>query len=628
MKFQALVFLLLLTFIKGSTQNKYITLNGNRVNSFDNDSTLSAADSNRLPTQRAVYKFVRNSITTPTPIGTGLFYVSRKYSGAGRASIGGLTLNSITSTNNSYNLQLTDARMGSVNLTYPDPFAARNAALDAISAGTIKTAAILVFENQQWYVGSSDPSQNGSYDGSYASGGEADVQFSQAAGNGPIASLIQNRINYDLSANAGLYYINSTFPIFTIYVADTKDSLFESHINGHGFFKQYFGQAEMGNGSNKFCLIDNAKADVSIDADLLWLQQWRCLDIYSYKSIAIKIKKAVTANTDFLILNSNTRDGDGGPSFLTVSVDDVQFSNKLYPVISAHPSDYWYFIGVGTDPDIINSVGHSSTRTKNININFGNLYLDSKLDGALFYVGNSSVAGVHAQSINLIVNIKNLYVSDNASLGLPYGLIESPYAPKGIFKNNIFTFNIDSYMGNDPLLGSFCFAPLDGSTVAQILQDNPGNQLNLNIKNAIRKTVIETGSIASSGPMFNLPEYSYTIPITVNIKVGMAKDYLGPVIGTDGAGRNQIVNNYFIEGNFAAMAGDPVLQLRSDINDYANVFLKNCSFISLSGVQTIALSTASTISASSLALSSSAPGILTVNGQAPSIIPTLSAMVH
>jgi len=88
-----------------------------------------------------------------------VFYVSKKYTGAGRAVVNGFTLASISSTNTSYTSQLAKAQPGSMVFSYPDPYAARNAAMDAMAAGKISSAEIVVLEGSKYTIGSNDSSK-------------------------------------------------------------------------------------------------------------------------------------------------------------------------------------------------------------------------------------------------------------------------------------------------------------------------------------------------------------------------------------------------------------------------------------------------------------------------------------
>lgn len=149
-----------------------------------------------------------------------IFFVSKQYSGAGQAFIGGTSVASISSVNSSFNTQLSSAVMGSIGNPYPDPWSARNAAMDAIGASTIDSALVMVLSGE-WTVGSTGASFNGDITGAYPNSGVyADVCFSQANGNSTVASLYQNNVNYYFYPNTSVTYINSHYNIMIGYHTD------------------------------------------------------------------------------------------------------------------------------------------------------------------------------------------------------------------------------------------------------------------------------------------------------------------------------------------------------------------------------------------------------------------------
>ncbi|MDR0793598.1 MAG: hypothetical protein LBE82_09850 [Chitinophagaceae bacterium] len=627
MKSCILSFLMLLVLAVSSygQSNKFITLNGRRINAIDNDSTLSATDSTRIPTQRAVYKFIKNNGGGSTVLGNGIFYVSKKYTGAGSAVITGLTLASVSSTQNSYTQQLNSAVMGNPGQPYPDPFSARNAALDKIAAGNITSATIVVLENQQWYIGSDNSTKNGSWDGSTTSGGVADVGFSQANGITAVASLAQNKVNYYFGVNSGLYYINSGYPIYAIYNADANDNVFISNISGHGFFKQYFGEVQgMASSATQGLFatlfwVDNARASIAFEADEIWLQQNIGITFYSYKSVNIKVKKVISPDNMVVRITSNTRNGDGSPSNLFVDMDEVQVSNNLYP-IGIHPTDWWYFIVITANGlDITGAKGLSSSRTKNISLNFGNMYLNGGAVGTkLLTFANTTGITTYCRNMNFISNIKNLYV---ANPGNGVSCLLATAVSAGDFINNNWTVNVDHYIGTAPFLGQFAVPAGSASS---------NNHLNINMGTAIRRVVPEENAqstdpffdISSGGASNNAP------PVNVKITVGLLQDYLGNPLGFKYATKSG--NNLFLNGTFASMGSQAALQLPNGVTDYSNIYLNNCTLISPTGVVPLqnAGSSNVTVNASGLTLSNGAPSNVTVAGQAPIVIPALANMVH
>ena len=613
-----LLFLILVGSYTSLFSQHSIQLNGRKIGSFDNDSLLSANDSTRIPTQQAVYKFVKGNGGQSLPVGKSLFYVSKKYAGPGKALISGMTLSSISSSEPTYNTQLSQAEMGSISNTYPDPFSARNAALDKIAVGAISSATVVILDNQQWYVGADDPSKNGSYDGTATSGGVPDIQFTQAGGAGAVSSLAQNKVNYYFGVNTGLSYINVTYPIYTIFAVDGNDTPFESDILGNGVFKQYFGEGQsMTDGAsttNKFSLIDNANARIRFEASAVWLQQWRGFFNYSYKSISIKIHRAILADMNFMTFFANARNGDDrSPSEFRADISEVQLSNNLYPFATS--SDWWYFICIGADPDVNGLTGLSSARTKNIVINFGNVFMSITGQSSLLAVSNTPDVTVYSRNLNMTVNIKNLYSVQQTG----DGSMISVWDARGIFQNNNITYNIENYVGNDNLIGHFLFSTLNPDSCYN-------NNFNLNVGTAVRRTVPESAA-QSWRPLIDLSSHWSQstlafVPVSINIKMGTVKDYTGIPIGYAHSGRP--MNNYTISGSFSSFSGQPALALSPHFSDFDNLFFQNCTLISQPNISAIQSTATTTLKMSNVVSTSSLPATITANGQAPVVIPALS----
>ncbi|WP_153801043.1 hypothetical protein [Foetidibacter luteolus] len=546
-------------------------------------------------------------------ISGGVFFVSKKYAGTAKATINGLTVASISSTEASYTQQLQAAKMGSLLSSYPDPFSARNAALEQISQGVIQSATIVVVDNQQWYVGSNNSEQNGNYAGTSTTGGIADIQFSQANGFSPVASLAHNKINYYFGVNAGLYYINSTYPIFAVYAVDGSDQSFESKIQGRGFFKQYFGEAQgmQGGGktSSRFFKVDNAKAIVTLEADELWLQQWRNFEIFSYKTIFLGARKIIMADADLIAFESNARNGDGSPSNFSANFSEIQFSNNMYP-IGDHPTDYWYLVSTYPGPDVNNNTGSSSARTKTINLNFGDVFLNNYGEGTLFYFGSENPS-VYIVNTTINCNVKNLHVANINTLGLGSGLIYFGNGTTGLVSNTSWNFNIDNYIGNDKLLGD---VNLTNNASSQ------NNQITINLKKAIRRPVVETAAGGTNCMFYVHGGYSGS-SIIVKLNADYAKDMIGNPFDI-----GETHNKYIISGTYLSAGTQEVLQFIPGVTNFDNVFLKDCTLISKTGIQAIGNpSTSCNLKASNLTLSWGYPSTITFFGQTqPTVITDLS----
>lgn len=214
-----------------------------------------------------------------------VFYVSKKYTGIGSATVTGTTLANISSINASYNTQLAAAQMGSLEKTYPDPWSARNAAMDALIAGTITTANIVVLPGNTYTVGSDVNSNNGSATSPYLTTADdaSDIRFS-AANSFAICSLVQNKVYVEFKETSGLYNICHTYNIFLIYQDDPTDTKFRGGILGRGFFHRLYG---VNNSFHDMIIwVDNANATVEFNAKEVSQSSgkgiciWNCADVY------------------------------------------------------------------------------------------------------------------------------------------------------------------------------------------------------------------------------------------------------------------------------------------------------------------------------------------------------------
>lgn len=158
----------------------------------------------------------------------GVYFVDRRYEDPAGAHVTGFTLASITSTNTSYTAQLGLARRGSAANPYPDPWSARNQALEDLSSGLITQASIVVLSGV-WTVGSDDPTKNGSVDGtSPNSGVVADLTFDLGEGGYDptfnTSSLLKTRLHFFFHPGTELHFINSFFNLSLVM----EDSFYQS----------------------------------------------------------------------------------------------------------------------------------------------------------------------------------------------------------------------------------------------------------------------------------------------------------------------------------------------------------------------------------------------------------------
>ena len=367
----------------------------------------------------------------------GLFYVSKKYSGNGAAIFTGLSYSNITSTNTSYLQQLNTAIPGDTLNCYPDPWAARNAALDSISNNIISQAIIVVEGNNVWTVGSDNNLNNGGFTGSTSINLVADVGFSNA-NNTTIASLIQNNISYFFNPT-DIYYINATYNIYAMYISDLTDSVFASNIYGYINITQIFGEVNGFAATLFYC--DNANASIVLEFAQLTLQQYWGFQMYNVKNLNINITRYIAATCNTFHFGSS-RQGDGTDSMITISIGSAQQSLNSIP----YPTyvDNWYFTGFGPC---------NTTRNKLFTVDIENLFLSDLDDGALSYFGAGSNDFINVQFELNVNNLDFAYwghaISNNGMI-----LNQNSYSATQS-GNTTFTYDFTNIVSDAPIIGQF-----------------------------------------------------------------------------------------------------------------------------------------------------------------------------
>lgn len=269
------------------------------------------------------------------------FYVSKKYTGAGAAIVTGYTVASITSVNAQYMTQLQNAVKGSMENTYPDPWAARNAAMDAIAAGTITTALIIVLQDTGYTVGSDVNTNNGTLVPPYLIAGDevTDVGFS-SVNAADVSSLLKNNLYYEFRENSGLYYICHAYNIHLGYQINNADPLFKSSITGRGFFHRVYGEQQ--GYTDIMIYIDNANAIVQFEGKELSAGMPRCFVLGNVAEFHCAIDQ-VYCGDSILTMIFTTRATTVYTKYSNVSFRFKEltagYKQSLYPDVESN--DWW-----------------------------------------------------------------------------------------------------------------------------------------------------------------------------------------------------------------------------------------------------------------------------------------------
>lgn len=434
-----------------------------------------------------------------------VFYVSRKFQGAARAVVGGYTIASISSTNESYNLQLSRARPGSMVLSYPDPFSARNAAMEAIAGEEISTAVIVVMENNGYTIGSPDSTKNGSVDGQHPNNGTvADIQFSQSSliADSSLSSIMKHEIDMLFGLGSSLTYINSKYPVYCYYYSDQANSYFRSGVYGLGNFWQIYGQRHYSVGA-RFSAIESRRANVDFYARKVVLQQSVGFEFADFENYNVEIKELVSADASALnfgkIWSWSETNGKIAPAVTSSVLDKPRLLNvHINECRYGHgqtgyqemDNDWWYFI------TIANNTALEGTK---VMLDIDNLNIKANEEASLFYINSHS----HLFNMNFTVNIGNFVHDAYAYPATPSypGLIlcNSP----GEAVNNTFNFNINSAVIDCPLLGMMSFSCYASNNPSYTFH-NRNNILYINVNHLEKRQSILKKGIFNATSMLAL----------------------------------------------------------------------------------------------------------------------------
>lgn len=465
----------------------------------------------------------------------GVFYVSKNYTGIGNALVQGYTIGDISTANTSYTSQLSKAKMGDENNAYPDPWAARNAAMEAMTAGTI-TSALIVVLSGTWTYGYPLDSFNGSATGNAATATFPDVAFFDVTDN---SSLLKHNIDYYFYPNTELINICKFVQIFIGYTNDLADPVFKSGIYGQGNFTGVYGTQE--GLSYRAFYIDNARAEVILEATNIIAQRaWMMLG--NYKSVNIKADKWLSDNLGSVVFEiGSAREGDGNIQSLTVDINVAARGQNVYPFPSQLVTNI-------VNPFIGENGGLSTgnARQKVKTFTFKNAQSTCSGWRGIFF-------GILGYSTNNIVTINmDTYRHVRAFDGQPGALIEAANSFNDFLKqNNTLSVNIKT-------------------ASVQTAFNDPRSQWNRNASN-FRNTVVfnidyvELPNVWLFDSLFAIPMTNSAIvgekPIyTLNIKNAIA--FVGHVIkGYTFSGYTHNTNFTIKNGFLKTVAANPVIYI-------------------------------------------------------------------
>jgi len=515
----------------------------NMILSFHSNGHLSKKDSN-------------GNITDLESAGSinKIFYVSKQYSGTASSVITGITGSTyISSSNSSYNFQLSSAVMGAISKPFPDPWSARNAAINLIASNSIDRATIIVIGGE-WSVGSDNSSYNGDPTGLYPNSGvSVDICFSSTNGNNGVSSLFQNNIDYVFYPNTYITYLNSSYSIYLGYNSDPTNSIFNSNIYGKGNFSQVYGLV---NGFNaNFIYLNNGGSTIRFESEYCIFQQSEVFKIINYYNAYINIDELICSDTTLFGIYDNSYSpitATTSNSQIDINVNNLKWGLGWIPYPETNSHLHLLNLGFSTNRykainvNINSLVGHMSPESLLYFDNSTTIYNNIQLDLSIGnFIQSSSTNGYHTASAliqnsnfgNLIgtsSNFEMLVNIDSAFTDVPLLNTTFPIALSGS-SNNVVTYNIKShYMGYTPsniinsniLVGSSNYSNTTGSPV---LVNVNGNFYNQNVNGMIISTFssatfsgvknIFSGTYLSGTNSSYLGTYSYSSAYVVDLSL-------------------------------------------------------------------------------------------------------------
>ena len=486
----------------------------------------------------------------------GVFYVNKSYTGIGEAIVVGYSSTEIGSDNPSYTAVLEKAVMGDIERSFPCPWSARNAALDAISAGTIAEAQIVILHGT-WTYGSVVPEYNGNSSGNSSINEVPDLAFS---GTGDFPSLLKNNLYYYWFPGTGLKGISKTIAYHIGYSNDVTP--FKSGFYGNGDFTTIYGTLE--GLSQRFIEINNPYAEVIFEADTTTMQRaWFYL--FNYKRINVHIKNWIGSLQDSLIYEQGQNaDGDGTESTLYCRVDNLQLGHKYFPYPSTTvPSFTRSMI-------YLNGAQDGNTRPKYKKYDIGTALLETVGGwGTLVSTQGSEGKQVINQNFELNINYlkQEFYNGNNAGAG---GLITLYTSGTGLRQNNNFIINI-------------------GKADTQVSLFDPRTNLAANASNVNNNVIFNIGNIRRSGTATGYTELmncTLSLPVgdTVGEKpkfefnIGKAEANTGYVFGETGFTGYNYCGKTTITGMLISNDTSATIYLH---NGSYSTLLKDCIFYHL-----------------------------------------------
>jgi hypothetical protein len=278
------------------------------------------------------------------------FYVEKKYTGKADLRI---TTSGISSSNDSYNRQLSNAKMGDPNNPYPSIWHAQEEAKALAAQGIVSN--LVMRTGYVETVGSPTLTQNGDSTGNALVNEEPNVKVNNDTASKQLFSIAQKNINYVFEPDSGVVNICKAYPIQLINIDKriststsidpnlTVDdiSVWETDILGMGEFKWLYGQIN-GFSCSVISMLGIPNLRMNFEAELLSANMFDQIIIRMFSEINFTVNKFWMYEGRFEFSNPYRWEVGGlTKPKLNIKINDYRLGQNLFTGLGTSANDFW-----------------------------------------------------------------------------------------------------------------------------------------------------------------------------------------------------------------------------------------------------------------------------------------------